>query len=105
MPFPWPIRFALVSALVLRSLVPATAESNPGLLDILTAELNAKPVGANWLSYNGDLSGRRYSSLAQINVRNVEQLRAQWVFHAGTSDRLEVTPVVANGLMFVTAAN
>ena len=83
----------------------AASESNSALLDVLPADLNARPVGANWLSYNGDFSGRRYSGLSQINVGNVQQLRAQWVFHAETSDRLEVTPVVANGLMFVTSAN
>ena len=32
-------------------------------------------------------------------------LRAQWTFHAPNSDSLEVTPVVVNGMMFVTSAN
>src|SRR5258708_5365023 len=72
----------------------------------VTAEaLAAQPVGANWLSYNGDYTGRRFSSLEQINLKNVEQLRAQWVFHAPNSNSLEVTPVVFDGLMFVTSAN
>src|SRR5205085_11331381 len=38
-------------------------------------------------------------------VSNVAQLRAQWVFHSRNSNRLEVTPVVVNGMMFVTSAN
>jgi alcohol dehydrogenase (cytochrome c) len=63
------------------------------------------PLSENWLSYNGDYSGRRYSPLSQINLQNVNQLRAQWVFHSRTSDRMEVTPVVVNGTMFVTSAN
>jgi len=63
------------------------------------------PAAENWLSYNGDYSGRRYSLLSQINLQNVEQLRAEWVFHSRSSDRLEVTPVVVNGTMFVTSAN
>ena len=63
------------------------------------------PMGGNWLSYNGDYSGRRYSPLSQINVRNADQLRAEWVFHVHNSDHLEVTPVVVNGTMFVTSAN
>src|SRR6266436_8281435 len=67
--------------------------------------LTARPVGPNWLSYNGDYTGRRFSSLDQITLKNVEQLRAQWVFHAHNSDSLEVTPVVFAGLMFVTSAN
>jgi hypothetical protein len=36
---------------------------------------------------------------------NVNQLRAQWVFHMQDANGLEVTPVVVNGLMFVTSAN
>jgi alcohol dehydrogenase (cytochrome c) len=75
------------------------------LVDVRPADLVAKPPAANWLSYNGDYTGRRYSSLAEINVTNVNQLRAQWVFHARNSDRLEVTPIVMGGLMFVTAGN
>jgi alcohol dehydrogenase (cytochrome c) len=63
------------------------------------------PPSADWISYNGDYSGRRYSGLGEINRANVASLRAQWVFHAHNSNRLEVTPVVVNGIMFVTAAN
>jgi alcohol dehydrogenase (cytochrome c) len=80
-------------------------DSTSAVIDVLPAELIAKPPGANWLSYNGDFSGRRYSSLSQIGLNNVAQLRAQWVFHSSNSNRLEVTPVVVNGIMFVTSAN
>jgi alcohol dehydrogenase (cytochrome c) len=68
-------------------------------------DLLASPVGANWTSYNGDYTGRRYSSLHEINTANVAQLRAAWVFRPGNSQRLEATPVVVNGIMYVTAAN
>jgi alcohol dehydrogenase (cytochrome c) len=75
------------------------------LLDVRNPDLLASPPGANWISYNGDYSGRRYSSLSEINRKNVSRLRAEWVFHARNTSRLEVTPVVVNGLMFVTASN
>ena len=74
-------------------------------VDVQPSDLTAHPVGKNWTSYNGDYTGRRFSSLAQINAGNVSQLRVEWVFHARNSTRLEVTPVVINGLMIVTAAN
>src|SRR5437764_1594135 len=73
-------------------------------INISTQDLLAPMIG-NWLSYNGDYTGRRYSPLSQINVKNANQLRAEWVFHFRNSDHLEVTPVVVNGTMFVTAAN
>ncbi len=74
-------------------------------IDVQPSQLTSAPVSANWLSYNGDYTGRRYSALREINVGNVTRLRAQWVFHAPNSDRLEVTPVVFDGIMFVTSAN
>src|SRR5215471_12712996 len=68
-------------------------------------DLLAQPAGANWTSYNGDYSGRRYSSLREINTGNVAHLRAAWVFHPGNSQNLEVTPLVVRGVMYVTSAN
>jgi alcohol dehydrogenase (cytochrome c) len=74
-------------------------------INVNAAELAILPVGKNWPSYNGDYSGQRFSSLDQINGKNVASLRAQWAFHAPNSDSLEATPVVVNGMMFVTSAN
>lgn len=74
-------------------------------IDVQPSHLASTPVAANWPSYNGDYTGRRYSALQEINASNVAQLRAQWVFHVPNSNRLEVTPVVVDGIMFVTSAN
>jgi len=77
----------------------------PASQEVRAADLLAQPIGANWTSYNGDYTGRRYSNLREITGQNVSQLRAAWVFHPGNSNRLEVTPVVVRGVMYVTAAN
>lgn len=74
-------------------------------INVQPEDLLAQPVGANWTSYNGDYTGRRYSSLDQINTGNVSQLRAAWVFHPGNSQNLEVTPVVVRGVMYITSSN
>ena len=74
-------------------------------VDVRNEDLLVQPAAANWISYNGDYSGRRYSSLSEINHGSLPQLRAEWVFHARNTNRLENTPVVVNGMMFVTAAN
>ena len=91
-------------------LVSALADSpSPGpisvAIDVQPSDLRVQPVARNWTSYNGDYTGRRFSRLSEINVDNVNELRAEWVFHAPNSSRLEVTPVVIDGLMIVTAAN
>src|SRR5579864_8542010 len=77
-----------------------TAAPSVSAEDLLLA-----PPGANWTSYNGDYTGRRYSGLHEINAANVSRLRASWVFHPGNSQRLEATPVVVNGVMYLTSAN
>jgi alcohol dehydrogenase (cytochrome c) len=75
-------------------------DTNVGAADLL-----AQPVGSNWTSYNGDYTGRRYSSLQEINPSNVARLRAVWAFHPGNTQRLEATPIVVRGVMYVTSAN
>ena len=75
------------------------------VIDVRAADLLVQPASANWISYNGGYSGQRYSSLAEINPSNLAGLRAAWVFHARDSKRLEVTPLVVDGMMFVTASN
>src|SRR5256886_4128663 len=89
-----------LAATARQSSSPVTTDVNVEAKDLL-----AQPVGENWTSYNGDYSGRRYSSLQEINAGNVAHLRAAWVFHPGNSQNLEVTPLVVRGIMFVTSSN
>jgi alcohol dehydrogenase (cytochrome c) len=73
--------------------------------DVTQTDLIGSPPGANWPSYNGDYTGRRYSALKQIDLSNVVQLRLAWIFHPGNTQNLEATPAVINGIMYVTASN
>lgn len=59
----------------------------------------------NWATYHGDDSANRYSKLSQINTTNVQRLAPKWVFNFPNAARLEGTPIVVDGLMYVTAAN
>lgn len=83
----------------------ARRQLSTSIIDVRPDDLLAQSPSANWPSYNGDYSGRRYSALSWINAGNVAALQAQWVFHANNTRRMEVTPLVVNGMMFVTAAN
>ena len=65
----------------------------------------ARPPAENWLSYSGDFSGRRHSDLKQVTPANAKSLAAQWVYHIEGARKLECTPVVANGVMYVTNSN
>jgi len=62
-------------------------------------------MGAEWLTYAGDYSGKRHSPLKQITVANANQLAAKWVYHMEVGRRLECVPLVHDGVMYVTNSN
>jgi alcohol dehydrogenase (cytochrome c) len=51
------------------------------------------------------LGGNRHSPLGQINAGNVTSLAPRWMFPVPGSQRLQVTPVVVDGVMYVTTVN
>jgi alcohol dehydrogenase (cytochrome c) len=59
----------------------------------------------DWPSYNGQTAGSRYSQLTQINKSNVGRLVPKWTFSLPNTPPLQVTPVVVDGVMYVTSAN
>jgi PQQ-dependent dehydrogenase (methanol/ethanol family) len=62
------------------------------------------PAKGNWPSYNGTLDGNRSSSLDQINGSNASKLQLQWTYPINFAG-LETTPVVVDGVMYVTGNN
>ncbi len=66
----------------------------------------ARPRAGEWPSYNGQLNGNRFSELAQITTGNVEKLAPRWMFTVpGAPGSLQTTPVVADGVMYVSSVN
>ena len=56
----------------------------------------------NWLMYWGDYQSTHYSGLKQIDTGNVRQLRAAWAFPMPGDSVLEATPIVVDGVMYMT---
>src|SRR5271154_4429233 len=65
--------------------------------------VNSGKEPQNWLTYSGDYSGRRFSSLDQIKVTNARSLVAKWVYQTGATGKLETTPLVVDGILYATA--
>ena len=59
----------------------------------------------NWPTYNGDPGGNRYTTLTQIDKTNARRLAPRWVYSIPNAGQLQVTPVVVDGIMYVTAPN
>ena len=71
----------------------------------VTFEKIRKGPGEDWLTYAGDYGARRYSPLTQIHRANVGSLVPKWVFHVDEAKRLEVSPLVYQGIMYITNSN
>src|SRR3954468_15726543 len=60
----------------------------------------------DWTTYHGDVGGNRYSTLTQITKGNVSGLAPRWMFPlAGVTGSVETTPLVIEGVMYVSSAN
>ena len=64
--------------------------------------LNADDEPQNWLTYNGGYSSQRFSELDQIDRRNVDELELQWILQNQVFGAWQSSPVVDNGIMYVT---
>ena len=64
--------------------------------------LNSKKEPQNWLTYSGNYNGQRYSELDQINPATIKRLKVAWVHQTGTIDSHQTSPVVVDGVMFIT---
>lgn len=91
----------------------------------LDPALLTKPPTDSWPTYHGDYSGRRYSTLNQINADNVKGLSLAWIYRANTSPQgamtggegpdtpppgtggfgldIKSTPLLVNGVLYLTA--
>ena len=59
----------------------------------------------DWRHYGKDIANTRFQDVDQVNPSNVKNLQVAWVFHTGVLDpagALPVSPIVADGRMFVT---
>ena len=75
---------------------PALSQSGIRATDL------AEPAIENWLTYHGDYTGQRHSTLDQISPDNVRTLTLAWAFQTNQSQSIKGTPIVADGVLYVT---
>ncbi|MGA2094704.1 MAG: acido-empty-quinoprotein group A [Candidatus Acidiferrum sp.] len=61
-----------------------------------------RPATDTWPTYNGDYSGRRFSTLDQINTTNVGSLTLAWAFRT-RGNTVKSTPLEVNGILYFTS--
>jgi PQQ-dependent dehydrogenase (methanol/ethanol family) len=77
-----------------------------GNLNTITQDLlnRAASDGNNFLHTNGDYNQTRFYPNRQINTGNVSKLHPAWIFQTDVKESLETTPIVVNGVMYVTTS-
>jgi alcohol dehydrogenase (cytochrome c) len=58
----------------------------------------------NFLQTNGDYDQHRFYPARQINRSNVKGLRVAWIFQTDVRESTETSPIVVNGVMYVTTS-
>lgn len=77
-----------------------------GDLSIVTQDAmnRATTDGNNFLHTNGNYEQTRFYPNAQINTSNVSRLRPAWIFQTDVKESMETTPIVVNGVMYITTS-
>lgn len=81
------------------------AESTLASLKVPYAEIaGVAAAGADWLTYGGAYSSVRHSGLTDIDPGNVGQLALRWIHQVpGDPGEIQASPIVRDGIMFLTA--
>ena len=96
--------FFLMLVIVILSAISALAGMQLPLpsWEPITEERLLKPRPGDWLSYRRTFDVNGFSPLSQINKATIRNLRSVWSYPVRDESRWVPTPVVANGIMYVS---
>ena len=106
-------RIAPLLAILCIAATPVYAQSNKGSADHIraaTGRIDGNAIRANeratadWPSYGLDYAETRFSRLKQIDAGNVKNLGLVWSYNLESTRGVEATPLVVDGIMYVTAS-
>src|ERR1041385_8131924 len=83
-----------------------TKTSKPANITPVSQAMLDKAAGdsANFLHTNGDYNQQRFHLAKQINVGNVKKLRVAWIFQTDVRESMETSPIIVNGIMYVSTS-
>ena len=98
-------RDAYAGYVSLSSMAPATGITFPGTVEKytpVTEEMLLNPPANDWLMHYQNYAGWSHSPLRQITPQNVQTLQLRWVWSLEDGERQQITPLVHDGVMFVS---
>jgi len=69
----------------------------------VTEAMILTPQSDGWRTHGGSYAEERFSPLSSVNTENIDQLGLAWSYGLGTSRGIEATPIVHDGIMYVTS--
>src|SRR5258705_8856096 len=103
-------QFTLPLLLLVALTAQGADKSSPEHIRAVTGKIDGAAIQANgkttkdWLSYGLDYTEARFSRLQQINVGNAKNLGLVWSYNLESTRGVEATPLVVDGIMYVTAS-
>lgn len=92
------------SLLTLVVLLSTATAAWPGGVDDATLK-QANTNRADWLSYGRDYGQQRFSPLDAINTKSIGRLVPKWIYQTGNAATFQTSPLIAGGVMYLTAPN
>ena len=92
------------------AIAQTAAKVTPEFIRAATAKVDGTMIEANerstrdWPSHGLDYAETRFSRLKQVNTGNVDKLGLVWSYDLESNRGVEATPVVIDGIMYVTAS-
>ena len=66
--------------------------------------LEAAPTRESWLHYGGNYGSWRHSPITELTPASASNLRLAWIAQTGVSGQLESSPVVYDGVLYLTSS-
>ena len=73
-------------------------------LSVSSSAIAATASNTDWALYGNDYANQRHSELTQINHDTVGKLKLAWEYHTGKKGSFQASPVVLDGVMYVSTA-
>jgi acido-empty-quinoprotein group A len=103
------IGFLCAAAVIAGAVLIGSGHAATGAISLDPGTIGQPPV-RSWPTFNGDYSGRRYSTLTQITPANVNRLRVQWIYKITSVGAqrgapfpvIKCTPLLVDGVLYIT---
>jgi alcohol dehydrogenase (cytochrome c) len=93
------MRIGVIAILGATAAISLSAQGLPVTYERL---LKADQEPGNWLMYSNTYNSWRFSRLDQIRTENVKNLQVKWMFQGRHQEKFETTPLVVDGVMYLT---